>query len=172
MTTNLLIIRHAHAQKLEDCNIPMDDFHRPLSDLGVINFVESMEGLKTLFPQVDTILTSPLVRCAETAKIVKENYHNNIDIISSEEFSTECDVLDSINWLNKNYAHKNIILVGHGSQLRQLISYLICGSLDLQKNLKLKKGGAYYLKFDDQIMPSSALLRSAIQPFELTRLVQ
>ena len=172
MTTNILIVRHAHSEKLEDCNKPMDDFHRPLSDLGVINFVESMNGIKTLFPHVDAIITSPLIRCADTAKIIQENLDDKVELIESNQFDTECDVLGSINWLNQNYSHKNIIVVGHGSQLRQLLSYFMCGTKDLAKNFKLKKGGAYYVKFEDRILPSSGLLRSVIQPYELIRLVQ
>lgn len=67
----LLIIRHAIAFA-RDRRRWADDAARPLSPLGVKRSRKAAFGLKTLCEAPDRLLTSPLVRAAQTAKILSE----------------------------------------------------------------------------------------------------
>jgi phosphohistidine phosphatase len=67
----LLIIRHAIAFERDRHRWP-DDALRPLSPSGVRRSRKAAAGLKELCNVPDRLLTSPLIRARETAKILTE----------------------------------------------------------------------------------------------------
>jgi phosphohistidine phosphatase len=67
----LLIIRHASAFK-RDRQRWADDALRPLSPAGVRRSRKAAAGIKALCKAPDRLLTSPLVRAAQTANILTE----------------------------------------------------------------------------------------------------
>src|SRR5271167_886082 len=67
----LLIIRHAIAFE-RDRHRWRDDGARPLSPLGMKWSRRAAAGLKTITQAPDRLLTSPLVRARQTAKILTE----------------------------------------------------------------------------------------------------
>jgi phosphohistidine phosphatase len=67
----LLIIRHAIAFE-RDRDRWTDDGARPLSPAGIKRSRKAAAGLKELFKVPDSLLTSPLIRATQTAKILTE----------------------------------------------------------------------------------------------------
>ena len=67
----LLIIRHAIAFE-RDRHRWADDGARPLSPSGIRRARKAAAGLKELSKAPDRLLTSPLVRARQTAKILTE----------------------------------------------------------------------------------------------------
>jgi phosphohistidine phosphatase len=67
----LLIIRHAIAFE-RDLQRWADDALRPLSPLGIRRSRQAAAGLKALCEAPDHLLTSPLTRARETARILTE----------------------------------------------------------------------------------------------------
>jgi len=68
---DLLIIRHAIAFD-RDRNRWRDDAERPLSPAGIRRARKAAAGLKKLTPRPGRLLTSPLVRAAQTARILTD----------------------------------------------------------------------------------------------------
>ena len=67
----LLIIRHAIAAE-RDAQRWHDDGSRPLSPLGMRRARRAAAGLRAITRAPDRLLTSPLVRARQTAKILTE----------------------------------------------------------------------------------------------------
>ncbi len=69
---NLYIVRHAIAETREENNSEAEDSQRPLTDQGRKKFRKIARGLSDMGVQIDMILTSPYVRAADTAKILRK----------------------------------------------------------------------------------------------------
>jgi len=68
---DLLIVRHAIAFD-RDRNRWRDDADRPLSPAGIRRARKAAAGLKKLTPRPGRLLTSPLVRATQTARILTD----------------------------------------------------------------------------------------------------
>jgi phosphohistidine phosphatase len=68
---DLLIVRHAIAFD-RDRNRWRDDAERPLSPAGMRRARKAAAGLKKLTPRPERVLTSPLVRARQTARILTD----------------------------------------------------------------------------------------------------
>jgi phosphohistidine phosphatase len=67
---SLYLIRHAVAEDRSD-DWP-DDTKRPLTNKGAAKMREVVAGLAALDPQIEDVLTSPLVRAKQTADLLLE----------------------------------------------------------------------------------------------------
>src|SRR5262245_28722186 len=65
---DLFIVRHAIAAERSE-KWP-DDSKRPLTNTGASRWRFGVKGLSALRPEIDLVLTSPLVRAAQTAEIL------------------------------------------------------------------------------------------------------
>ena len=68
---DLLIVRHAIAFD-RDRNRWRDDAERPLSPAGIRRARKAAAGLKKLSPRPGRLLTSPLIRATQTARILTD----------------------------------------------------------------------------------------------------
>ena len=68
---DLLIIRHGHAEPRGDSG---GDASRRLTEDGRKKLRRGVKGLRKLVPELDALVSSPLVRAVETAAIVAEAY--------------------------------------------------------------------------------------------------
>ena len=71
---NLYIMRHAEAEDEAESG---DDEARPLTVRGRERTRDAAGGLRALGVRFEAILTSPLLRAAETAGLVADEYANN-----------------------------------------------------------------------------------------------
>lgn len=69
----LLLIRHAKSDWPED----MDDFDRPLTELGNINAPKMAEFLRQHEVPIDAFVSSPALRAKETCQLFSEVYDKN-----------------------------------------------------------------------------------------------
>mgnify|MGYP002629624395 CR=1 FL=1 len=67
----IIVFRHGYA---EDFFGHPRDFQRKLTETGHQLAKEAGQGLKTIFPSIDRILHSPLIRAEQTAQHIHENY--------------------------------------------------------------------------------------------------
>lgn len=117
------ILRHAIAVPRGTPGYPDDD--RPLTDEGVRKMLKNAEGIAKLVPQFDGILTSPLKRAHDTAKITAEALNCVDKIRVSEELLPERNVQGILAALVKIKHRKRILLVGHEPNLGEFASTLI-----------------------------------------------
>jgi phosphohistidine phosphatase len=124
-----------------------DDTKRPLSPEGKKKMKEIASGLVRLGFDVDWIVTSPLIRSAETAEIVAEELGPGVP----RDF---CDALRPggspealITSLARHANRKRVLVVGHEPDLSELAARLM--GAGRHANLAFKKGGCCLITFDE-----------------------
>src|SRR5512134_3543141 len=84
---NLYFIRHAIAVEAGTPEYENDSL-RPLTGKGKKKMQKIARGLKELGAEIDLILTSPYVRAAETAKILRKTFDlKKEDVVESEHLA-------------------------------------------------------------------------------------
>jgi phosphohistidine phosphatase len=144
----LLVIRHAPAEdRAEFAKTGQDDSKRPLTAAGERKMRRAARGLRTLVPTLDVLAASPYVRTAETAAIVAETY-KGITVEPLRALIPDGSRAEVLRWLRTHGPDATVGIVGHESDLSELISWLLTGSA--KPRLSLKKGGACLLEYDGQ----------------------
>ena len=124
-------------------------------------------GLSLIVPSVDILITSPLVRALETAKILRK-FYPKAKGIQLQELSPECEPVDLLKKLTLYKNNKVIALVCHEPLLSKAVDFFLTGG---QKGfLDFKKGGACLLEFRDKLDKGRGHLVFLIQPAELRKI--
>jgi phosphohistidine phosphatase len=112
------------------------DADRPLTKDGEDKMHQIAGAMLGMGLEFDLILSSPLVRAYQTAKIVAEELGEEVTI--TEHLSPGANALKLIAEINGKKAQQ-VLLVGHEPDLSQLISVFMTGGSDAA--VELKKGG-------------------------------
>lgn len=164
----LLVIRHAIAEDRDAwARTGEDDTLRPLTDKGRKKMRAVARGLARVGPMPDVIATSPLTRAVETADILNRAY-GGVDSVMLEQLTPERHPADLLGWLRAGAADSTIAVVGHEPHLSDLLSWLLTGREG--SFIRLKKGAACLLSFQENARAGSAVLRWALTPGQLRRL--
>jgi phosphohistidine phosphatase len=135
----LYLVRHAIAADRGD-EWP-DDAMRPLTRKGIARMRRNIEGLRALGVTIQVILTSPLVRAAETAELLADGLEPSPPIKTVPALAPGgaptaiAAMLGSA--VRKSDDVQSIALVGHEPDLGTLAAWLI----GAQHPLPFKKGG-------------------------------
>jgi len=137
MSTNVYFIRHGIAADRENY---ATDAERPLTKIGDRKTHKIAQKLKQLGLNFNLILTSPLVRANQTAKILQAHQLSS----KVEEFSPLApsgDINFWLKWLEAwpPKANRELALVGHQPDLANWAEILIWG--EVRQVLILKKAG-------------------------------
>jgi phosphohistidine phosphatase len=133
---DLFIIRHAWAADRDDLAYP-DDSLRPLTEEGRNRFVQVVEALvpRGLKPQL--ILTSPMLRCAQTAEILAEKLGKKTKLVQANELLPGGDFKHLLAATEEQAAGLDqVAWVGHAPDVGHLAAALLGldnGWLDLKK---------------------------------------
>jgi phosphohistidine phosphatase len=124
----LLVIRHAAAEdKDEWSESGKSDDERPLTDDGAKDMAKAAKGLRAIFPEVDLVATSPLVRARQTAKIVAAALGvDHVDV--TDVLVPEAPFSGFVSWLAGHKDEDTVVVVGHEPHLGILITWLLTGS--------------------------------------------
>lgn len=161
----LLIIRHAHAGDREDwAREGKEDFARPLSGKGRKDMREAVAGLERLLPRTDALFTSPLLRAAETARILAHAY--GLEPKEVPALAQEVPPRETLRWLSGR-GEKVLAVVGHEPGLGILAGLLLCG--EWRPFITLKKGQACLLKFSGRARAGNGTLLWSLTPKQLRR---
>ena len=114
---NLFLARHAEASN------SYNDFDRKLTRNGIKKFQALLIREIALIPKVDYIFSSPLVRCLETAKIIKNILEFKDNVITFNEFAPGASTGDLIRIVN-SFDEINFFIVGHQPDITNFISDL------------------------------------------------
>jgi phosphohistidine phosphatase len=137
----LYILRHATA---EESSTSGDDGARKLTERSKEKMRQAAAGLREMGLKFDAILTSPLVRAAETAEIVSTAYGITPPPQVLPALATGVAAAEAVAALRAFAKHDDVMIVGHEPQLSAIASILLTGTSDAVK-LKLKTGGCIAL---------------------------
>ena len=144
MGYELYIMRHGIAVDRGSAGFS-DDTKRPLTPEGKKKMKEIASGLLRLGFDVDWIVSSPLLRAAESAEIMAEELGPGVP----KDF---CDALCPggspevlITFLARHANRKRVLVVGHEPDLSELAARLM--GAGRHANLAFKKGGCCLITF-------------------------
>ncbi len=123
-----------------------DDAKRPLTPEGKEKMRDISSGLKRMGFDVDWIVTSPLVRAAQTADIVAESLGGKIPVEICDALSPGGSAEALIAFLAKRPNRKRVLVVGHEPDLSEMAARLL--GAGRHANLAFKKGGCCLVVFD------------------------
>ena len=117
------LLRHAIAAPRGVKPYPNDD--RPLTAEGIEKMSKEAKGIIQVIDEVDVILTSPLLRAAETARIVAQilNVESKLQVCNELAPGSSLHLL--LPYLAKYKKLNNIMIVGHEPDLAYLASALL-----------------------------------------------
>jgi phosphohistidine phosphatase SixA len=128
---------------------------RDLTDVGHKRMKQNARGLANLFPKAGALLSSPLLRCVQTAEWVEKAYGGKLHIELRDELRPEGD-RGALRALIESTHRQRVIIVGHEPWLSESIH---------RPELELKKGGCYGIRITgdaeqlDWMIPPRALRR-------------
>ena len=140
----LFIMRHGIAQ---DRNSPLaaDDAMRPLTPKGRSRMERIATELRKLGYALDWIVTSPLVRAAETAEIVAASQQPAPPVDVCQALRPGASREDVLAFLVQNPGRRSVMLVGHEPDLSMLAGWLI--GAGREANLEFRKGGCCLIEY-------------------------
>ncbi|SRR5579875_47797 len=162
------VVRHAQAEKLGS---GATDEARKLTPRGRIKMREAALGMAALGLKFDVILTSPLVRAVETAKLIAEAYGDDVSPQVVEALATGVPATQALTALAPHARNESVAVVGHEPQLGELVSLLLTGSSD-RLRLRLKKGACVAIELPRRIEPGSGQLCWMLTQRHLRRLAK
>jgi phosphohistidine phosphatase len=130
-----------------------NDALRPLTERGISQMEQAAEALSILIPDLDVILTSPLVRARQTAQIVAEKLKMEESLVEDSRLSPGFNYEDLSQILREQAETAAIILVGHEPDFSQTISDLIGGG-----RIICKKGGLARVDLTSSDPPQGELI--------------
>src|SRR5579883_3278273 len=134
------ILRHAIAIPSGTVRLKNDD--RPLTKEGKKKMTKAAKGIASLIGNVDLILTSPLIRARDTAKITADVLGVENKIETCEYLAPGSPTKNLLLSLGKYKNFKSILLVGHEPELGFIASALL-GSDESQLGLVPDKQDAF-----------------------------
>jgi phosphohistidine phosphatase len=132
----LVFFRHGIA---EDRALGKPDEERSLTDEGHAKTRRAARGLAELFPEADTLISSPLVRSVQTALWIAKAYDNRMKVLTSRALSPGAEPQD-VETMLRGIECRNVILVGHEPNLSEAASHFLGVGEGLPADLK--KAGA------------------------------
>jgi len=162
----LCLMRHGIALALGSEGFA-DDAKRPLTSLGKKKMKDIATGLSRLFVP-DWIVTSPLVRAAETAGVVHESQGAKVAMEFCEALRPGGSLDGFLGFLAKHPERRHILAVGHEPDLSDIAARLI--GTGRHANLAFKKGGCCLISFNELPPRSSGRLVWWLTPRVLRKL--
>ncbi|MBW4052035.1 MAG: phosphohistidine phosphatase [Proteobacteria bacterium] len=164
----LLILRHAVAFPRDPSRWP-DDAERPLTPEGVRKARQAAAGLKRIAARPALVLTSPLVRARDTAKIFAHGARWP-EAVECAALSPATDPMELLAELRRHDGKADCIaVVGHQPQLGCLLALCLRGEARPEA-FELKKSAAACLKFEGPPRAGRAMLTALFPPRALRKI--
>ena len=161
---NLYFMRHGIAADRAP-GATADDRSRVLTPKGIKRIEREAAGLNRLALSFDRILSSPLERARQTAKIVAQALQMEDRLEEIEQLAPDHSVRDLLTGLAAYAGEKHILLVGHEPLLSRTVAFLLSGKAGA--NIQLKKGALCCLELDGTPPHKSGMLRWVLAPKHL-----
>lgn len=165
----LLLMRHGVAAERDATCYPDDDL-RPLTARGRRRTRGVARGLATLKPRITQVMTSPLRRAEQTARIVADVLGVGAKkILKSAALAPDRPPRDVLGEWPSSSDRTVVLLVGHEPHLSRLLSLLITGQDDAA-HFFFKKAGIACVQCPARPTPGSATLHFFLKPSQIAAL--
>ncbi len=159
------ILRHAIAVERGTAGYPNDD--RPLTEDGKDKMARAAKGIAELVDDVDVILTSPLIRAHDTARIVARVLGAEQKLEVCKELMPGSSIKNLLSYLSKFKGLHSIMVVGHQPDLGYLASALLGSDESI---IEFKKGALSAIEVSTLPPRSKGKLIWHLQPKHLRAL--
>ena len=167
---DLYILRHGVAEERDPRKYP-DDFDRPLTKKGIRRLVRQARAWNRLEIPLDVIVTSPLVRAAQTAEVMQRELKQPATLEFSDHLAPAGDQALLMDYLAGEHSSANgVMLVGHEPDLSTLVSVLAAGSAF--PVIRLKKGALCKLSLTVTRYGRCGWIEWALEPKQMARLAR
>ncbi len=137
------LLRHGIAVARGTVAWPGDD--RPLTDTGRVKMEKAARGIARVMDGVDLILTSPMRRAAETARIAADALGAEGKVEACDELAPGASFKGLMLQLAKRRRVRRVLLVGHEPDLGKIVSALLGASGSM---IEFKKGALCCIDLD------------------------
>jgi phosphohistidine phosphatase len=117
------VLRHAIAVERGTAGYPNDD--RPLTEDGKDKMSKAAKGIAELIDDIDVILTSPLIRAHDTARIAARALGAERKVEVCKDLLPGNSLKNLLSYLSKYKGVNSIMVVGHEPDLGFLASALL-----------------------------------------------
>ena len=159
----LYLVRHAVAAE-SGPDWP-DDAARPLTPDGASKFRKAVEGLAAYGVEVDLILTSPLLRCRQTAELLADGLPGKPRVQAIDALAPGGGHTAVIAEMTRIARRPRIALVGHEPDIGHLAAKLI----GLRRAIEFRKGSVCRIDVDSLPPGAPGKLRWFATPRMLRR---
>lgn len=158
-----VLLRHGIAVERDEWQGPDGD--RPLTERGVKRVAQAAAGLNRLDVLPTHVLSSPLVRAVETAKIVHSalSVRSSIEIV--DELLPDAPPHRLFSILRKLPPESCVLCIGHEPHLGMTASALLSGRASA--SFPLKKAGACLIELSIPVKPGQGVLHWWLTPSQL-----
>lgn len=158
----IYILRHAIAVQRGTSAYTNDD--RPLTEDGIEKMQKAARGIASLIDHIDVILTSPLLRAHDTAKLVAEARGADHKIEICRELLPGNSSKKLLLYLAKYKSLKNVMIVGHEPDIGYIASALLGSNASI---IEFKKGALCCIEVATLPPRSAGKLHWHLQPKQL-----
>ncbi|MHB1686069.1 MAG: SixA phosphatase family protein [Ignavibacteriaceae bacterium] len=152
---NIYLIRHGEAEK---SSITKKDFDRELTNSGKVKVKNAALAWKDYIDPFDYLVSSPLARALQTAKIIAEYFEVRNEILVDKKLSAGGGT-ESIIEIANSLEGVNIAFVGHQPDFSEHVSNLISTS---GANVDFKKAAIAKIFFHNKVHLSRGILEYLI----------
>jgi phosphohistidine phosphatase SixA len=148
----LYFVRHGSAASKTTWKT--DDGLRPLTPSGRQRFSAAAEALAdagVLDPAL--IVTSPLVRAEQTAKLLRKVLGGSTPIVFDARLGHEFDVAALAQILAEHNTEQSLAIIGHNPSFAAVLSAVVGGA-----DIDVRKGAIALVEIDDVATPSGRLI--------------
>lgn len=138
-----------------------DDDIRPLSAQGKLRTQAACVGLARLEPEITLIMTSPLLRCMQTAELLSEVASSGAGLDSELSLAPAGSRDGLVQRLAAVRDTASVVLVGHEPDLGRLAGWMLLGTGDA---FPLRKAGACSIDFDGRVNAGGGSLNWYLSP--------
>ena len=158
-----VLLRHGIAAERDTWEGP--DADRPLTERGAKRVAQVAAGLNRLEVQPTHVLSSPLVRAVETAKIVHSSLRVRSAVRIVDELLPDVSANRLIAVLHDLPPESCVICVGHEPHLGMVAGVLLAGKPSTA--FPFKKAGACLIKLSIPAKPGQGVLQWWLTPSQL-----
>ncbi len=153
---DLYIVRHAWAGRYGDPAWPEDRL-RPLTKEGKQRFAQMAQKLVAAGMLPELVITSPLVRCRETAEVLAEAIGPKPKVTAHQALEPNSDLPALLDWMARSACgYDQVAWVGHAPDVGEMTAALIG---DGYSRIRFAKGAVAAIRFDGLPRRGSGQLR-------------
>lgn len=162
-TMDCVLLRHGIAVERDEWE--WQDAGRPLTERGEKRVAQVAGGLKWLDVQPTLVLSSPLIRAIETAKIVHRLLRVRSAVHIVDELLPDAPPDRLLSILHDLPSESCVLCVGHEPQLGMVASVMLVGKPTTA--FPFKKAGACLIELSISAKPGRGILRWWLTPDQL-----